>query len=100
MLASLQYRSLSCWYTQRRSSYWREGGAMCVRCRRSAVTANGEGRHLVAERPNNQMQRTCQKVTHFACAKCAPFWHAADLSYMDLPDCQEPFLQFMALLRS
>jgi hypothetical protein len=29
--------------------------------------------------PNNQMQRTCQKVTHFACAKCAPFWHAADL---------------------
>lgn len=29
--------------------------------------------------PNKHMQRTCQPVTHFACAKCAPGRHAADV---------------------
>jgi hypothetical protein len=29
--------------------------------------------------PNKQLQRTCQSVTHFACAKCAPLCYAAEL---------------------
>jgi hypothetical protein len=38
-----------------------------------------DGDRVVA--PNNQMQRTCRKVTHCAKrrAQCAPFQHAADL---------------------
>jgi hypothetical protein len=28
--------------------------------------------------PNKSLQRTCRNVTHFACAKSAPFRHAAE----------------------
>lgn len=50
--------------------------------------------------PNNQMQRTSRNVTPLASARARLFDLPLIWGYMDLPDCQEPFLQFMALLRS
>src|ERR1044072_4066785 len=40
---------------------------------------SGQGNRVSCQTPNKQLQRTCQRVKYFACAKCAPLCHAAEL---------------------